>query len=73
MTRAGEKKLLLKVGKSGRIVRANDPFYWRFLEFDTKRRTGTPFISAALERKRNEAIAAMEARLIREIEKANKK
>lgn len=73
ITKAGAKKLLLKVGKSGRIVRANDPFYWSFLEFTTKHRTGTPFIGAALENKRDEAIKAMETRLAREIEKANNK
>lgn len=33
VTKAGAKKLLLKVGSNGRIVRANDPFYWRFHEF----------------------------------------
>jgi HK97 gp10 family phage protein len=72
ITRAGAKKLLLKVGKSGRVVRANDPFYWRFLEFDTKKRTGTPFIGAALVNKRGEAVAAMEKRLQTALEKAKK-
>jgi HK97 gp10 family phage protein len=72
ITKAGAKKLRLKVGKSGRIMRANDPFYWRFLEFDTRYRKGTPFIQAALENKRQEAIEAMEKRLAGVIEKANK-
>jgi len=66
------KKLLLKVGKSGRIVRANDPFYWTFLEFDTKKRPGTPFIGPALVNKKAEAIAAMETRLQTALDKAGK-
>jgi HK97 gp10 family phage protein len=73
ITRSGEKKLLLKVGKSGRIVRANDPYYWRFLELTTKRRQGTPFIGAALEQSREEAIEAMKKPLQSDIAKANKK
>ena len=72
ITKAGAKKLLLKVGKSGRIVRANDPYYWRFLELTTKRRTGTSFIGAALENKQQEAIDAMEARLVKTLKKAGK-
>ena len=43
----------LEVGKSGRVVtrRQNDPFYWKFLEFDTKNRRATPFIQTALKNK----------------------
>ncbi len=68
-----EKKLV--VGKSGRIVtkRVNDPFYWYFHEFGTKKMQKRPFIGPALENKRVEAIKAMEDRLAKEIEKANKK
>lgn len=64
----------LAVSKTGRVVtrRQNDPFYWSFLEFTTARRTGTPFIAKALENKSTEAIAAMEAQAVREIERANK-
>jgi HK97 gp10 family phage protein len=72
ISRSGEKKLLLKVGKNGRIVRANDPYYWRFLELTTKRRQGTPFIGAALEAKREQAVEAMEKRLQHELQKAQK-
>jgi HK97 gp10 family phage protein len=73
ITRKGEKKLLLKVGKSGRIVRANDPFYFRFHELGTKKMQARPFLAPALENKRDEAIAAMEKRLQAAIEKAGKK
>lgn len=58
----------------GRIVtkRENDPFYWRFLEFDTKFRKATSFIQKALENKRDQAIQAMHDRLNKDIERANK-
>lgn len=61
----------LEVGKSGRVVtrRQNDPFYWKFLEFDTKNRKGTSFIKQSLENKRQEAIAAMEDRLDKDLVK----
>lgn len=64
----------LEVSKrSGRVVtrRENDPFYWKFLEFDTKHRNATPFIQAALENKSSEAIAAMEDRLTKDLAKAS--
>lgn len=73
VTRSGAKKFLLKVGKSGRIVRANDPYYWRFLELTTKRRNGTPFVGAALDQGHEEAIEAMKNPLQKDIEKANRK
>jgi len=65
----------LALNKSGRVVtrRQNDPFYWSFLEFTTKRRTGTPFIAKALENKSTEAIAAMEAQALKEVERAASK
>lgn len=58
----------------GRIVtkRENDPFYWRFLEFDTKFRKATSFIQKALENKRDQAIQAMHDRLNKDIERAGK-
>ncbi len=57
-----------------RIVtkRENDPFYWRFLEFDTKFRKATSFIQKALENKRDQAIQAMHDRLAKDIERASK-
>lgn len=73
ITKKGEKKLLLKVGKSGRIVRANDPFYFRFHELGTKKMQARPFLAPALENKRDEAIAAMETRLQAALDKAGKR
>ena len=57
----------------GRIVtkRENDPFYWRFLEFDTKFRKATSLIQKALENKRDQAIQAMHDCLNKDIERAN--
>lgn len=66
-------KKILAIGKSGRVVtkRLNDPYYWRFLEFTTKRRHGTSIIGAALTNRRGEAIDAMQARLLLDLKKAN--
>jgi hypothetical protein len=49
------------VNKGGRIVTryVNDPYYWRFLEFTTKRRSGTPFLAAALDARRDDALTAI--------------
>ena len=60
--------------RSGRVIerRENDPFYWKFLEFDTKNRTGTSFIQTALKNKSQQAIAAMEDRLLKDLAKAGK-
>lgn len=60
--------------RSGRVVtrRANDPFYWKFLEFDIKNRKGTSFIQKALENKADAAVAAMDDRLLKDLAKANK-
>lgn len=65
-------KFLAK-NRSGRVVtrRENDPFYWKFLEFDTKNRSATPFIQAALKNKSQEAISAMSDRLERDLARAN--
>jgi len=73
ITRKGEKKLLLKVGKNGRIVRANDPFYFRFHELGTKKMQARPFLAPALDNKKDEAIAAMEKRLQAALDKAGQK
>lgn len=70
------KKIIkyLEVNKRGRVVtrRVNDPWYWKFLEFDTKNRNATPFIQKALSNKSAEAIAAMEDRLTKDLAKASK-
>jgi HK97 gp10 family phage protein len=64
----------LAVGKSGRVVirRQNDPFYWRFHEFGTKKHSAKPFIEQSLENKRAEALSAMEARLKKDLERSGR-
>lgn len=75
LTKAQKSKSKLAVEKGGRIVKRyeDDPFYWRFLEFDTAKRQGTPAIGPALEDGRGEAIDAMGNRLQKELEKAGTK
>jgi HK97 gp10 family phage protein len=70
----GKRVKWILVNKRNRIVsrRANDPFYWRFVHFGTKHIEGVPFISKALENKREASINAMKLQAIKEIEKARK-
>lgn len=68
LTKKAKKAAGLKIRK-GRIVRANDPFYWRFLEFDIKHRKGTSFIAAALVNQQDYAIGAMADALALELKK----
>jgi len=65
-------KFLAVDKRSGRVVtrRQNDPFYWRFLEFDTSRRKGTSFIEQAFKNKRTQAAAAMGVQLSKDLAKA---
>lgn len=67
-------KKYLSVNKAGRVVtrRENDPYYWRFLEFTTKRRIGTPFIGASLEQYGDKAIEAMTDAAKKVVDEANK-
>ena len=71
-----KQKANSKLGvEKGRIVKRyeDDPFYWRFLEFDTAKRDGTPAIGPALEEGRGDAIDAMGNRLQKELDKAGSK
>lgn len=58
--------------RSGRVVvkRENDPFYWKFLEFDTRIRRGTSFIQQSLANKSEQALKAMQDRLEKDLIKA---
>lgn len=72
MTRKQRKesgKRLVKRG--GRIVTRydNDPFYWRFHEFGTKRMQARPFVGKALDSKRQEALQAMQKAVARELKR----
>ena len=71
----GGKYKQLVVGKRGRIVTAykDNPYYWSFLEFGTRRSRALPFIAPALANKRAEAITAMSTMLTDELGKYDHK
>ena len=60
------------LGKAG-AKNPNDPFYWRFLEFGTKKMKARPFLSPAADSKGNEAIKTFMDSVIPQIEKLNNK
>ncbi len=51
----------LKINGRGRVVTeyTNDPWYWRFAEFGTKRQQATSFLASALDAKAPQALSAM--------------
>ncbi len=60
-----------KQGKKGNL--SQDAWYWRFVEFGTRKMRARPFLRSALEAKRREAGQAMKDRLSERIEmEANK-
>jgi HK97 gp10 family phage protein len=61
-----------KLGKAG-ATNPNDPFYWRFLEFGTKKMRARPFLTPAVDSKGNEAIQKFMSSVIPQIEKLNAK
>lgn len=60
--------------QSGKQARANpnDPFYWRFLEFGTRRMRPRRFLVPAFEAHQREAVEIFSARLVERIEQANR-
>lgn len=65
----------LAINKTGRIVKRyeDDPYYWRFPEFGTKKQQATPYLQPALEQGKEGAIQAMADRLQKEHDKASKR
>ena len=55
-----------KQGKRGNL--SQDAWYWRFLEFGTRKMRAHPFMRPALEAKRREAVDAIKVRLSLQIE-----
>jgi len=53
-------------GKKGNL--SQDAWYWRFIEFGTRKMRARPFLRPALEAKRCEAVQAMKDRLSDRIE-----
>jgi HK97 gp10 family phage protein len=60
-----------KQGKKGNL--SQDAWYWRFVEFGTRKMLARPFLRPALEAKRREAGQAMKDRLSERIEMEAKK
>jgi HK97 gp10 family phage protein len=59
-------KKFRKQGKSGNL--SQDAWYWRFVEFGTRKMRARPFLRPALEAKRREAVEAMKERLAERVE-----
>ena len=74
LTKKQKTNSKLAINKTGRIVKRyeDDPYYWRFPEFGTKKQQATPFLQPALEQGKEEAIDAMADRLDKEHAKASK-
>jgi len=50
-----------------------DPFYWRFLEFGTKKMAARPFMVPAFEAKKSEALRIVQDALARRIQEADRR
>ena len=55
----GRKYLGRSVGVDNKTGSGGDTYYWRFLEFGTKRTRAKPFLLPALESEQNKALEAM--------------
>ena len=55
-----------KQGKKGNL--SQDAWYWRFVEFGTRKMRARPFLRPALEAKRRDAVQAMKERLAERLE-----
>jgi len=53
-------------GKRGNL--SQDAWYWRFVEFGTRKMAARPFLRPALESRRHEAVDAIKQRLTQRIE-----
>lgn len=61
-----------RYGKAG-AKNPNDPFYWRFLEFGTKKMAARPFLKPAAESKGEAAISKFMQSVVPQIEKLNRR
>lgn len=59
-----------KLGKGG-AKNPNDPYYWRFLEFGTRKMAARPFLRPSAASKGQEAIAKFMQSVVPQIEKLN--
>ncbi len=65
------RRTLVKKSQRG-AQSATDPYYWRFLEFGTRKMRARPFLQPAAD-KLPEALAGFEAEVIPAIEKLNRR
>lgn len=74
LTKKQKVKGKLGINKEGRIVKRyeDDPYYWRFAEFGSKKQDADPFLQPALEQGKEQAVDAMADRLDKEHAKASK-
>jgi HK97 gp10 family phage protein len=61
-----------RYGKAG-AKNPHDPFYWRFVEFGTKKMAGRPFLAPAAKSKGDAAIATFLREVVPQIQKLNRK
>lgn len=64
------KARVKKLGRGG-AKNPNDPYYWRFLEFGTRKMAARPFLRPAATSKGPEAIQKFMASVVPQIEKLN--
>lgn len=64
------KARVKRLGRAG-ATNPNDPFYWRFLEFGTRKMTARPFLVPAAKAQGEAAIAKFMQSVIPQIEKLN--
>lgn len=61
-----------KAGKQAELRQVDDPYYWRFIEFGTKKMSPKPFLAPAFDSKKSEALDAMVKRIKQRIDKVGK-
>lgn len=66
------KARVAKLGKAS-ARNPNDPFYWRFPEFGTRKMAAKPFLRPAAEQKGEAAISTFMRSVVPQIEKLNRR
>ena len=61
-----------KLGKAG-ARNPNDPFYWRFLEFGTRKMMARPFMRPAAEKTGQQAVRTFMDAVVPQIERLNRR
>lgn len=66
------KARVARLGKAG-AANPNDPYYWRWLEFGTRKMRARPFLGPSAASKGEEAIRTFMARVVPQIERLNRR